>query len=232
MDRLEAAFAVFDIVRLDHFRAFHDYWRVPADAETARKGAWVLGPDMDFFRAAAHRFGNARLIAEDLGDIDEGVRTLLDNSCLPGMAVLQFAFGGDGNNPYLPHNHKPNQVLYAGTHDNDTSRGWYEKQSGPAQDQLRRYLRVNGQDISWDLVRACYRSVARLAIVTAQDLLQLGSEARMNTPGTAMGNWQWRLTPGQLEQLFVHADYLREIAALYGRLPVEKKSTTDEKNGK
>ena len=223
LERLRAAFDIFDIVRLDHFRAFHDYWSIPADAKTAKNGEWLLGPDLDFFRKVRETFGNAKLIAEDIGDIDEGVRTLLAGSGLPGMAVLHFAFSNEPANSYLPHNHLPNQVLYAGTHDNDTSRGWYEKQTAPSQDQLRRYLRISGQDIAWDLVRECYRSVAKLAVVSAQDLLSLGSEARMNTPGTSMGNWQWRMTAYQFEQLYVHSAYLHELGWLYGRLPVDKK---------
>ncbi|HNX05469.1 MAG TPA: 4-alpha-glucanotransferase, partial [Opitutales bacterium] len=222
MERLRASFDIFDIVRLDHFRAFHNYWSIPAGAKTAKTGKWLLGPDLDFFRKVRAQFGNARIIAEDLGDIDEGVRQLLAASGLPGMSVLHFAYSCEPANAYLPHNHIANQVLYAGTHDNDTSRGWYEKLAPASQDQLRRYLRISGQDVSWDLVRECYRSVARLAVVSAQDILSLGSEARMNTPGTSMGNWQWRMSAYQFEQLQVHQTYLHELASLYGRLKVEK----------
>jgi 4-alpha-glucanotransferase len=228
LKRLEAAFEVFDIVRLDHFRAFHNYWRVPADSKTACTGEWILGPDMDFFRALKERFPNPRLIAEDLGFIDDGVRLLLTNSGLPGMGVLHFGYDGDNENLNLPHNMKANQVLYAGTHDNNTSRGWYEDLSANAQDQLRRYLRIDGRDVAWDLVRECYGSVPRLTIVCAQDLLSLGSEARMNIPGTSMGNWQWRMTQHQFEDLFSHAAYLNELAWLYGRLQNEKKPAKQE----
>ncbi len=237
MERLRAAFDIFDVVRLDHFRAFHDYWNVPADALTARKGEWLYGPGLDFFKKVREVFGNVPLIAEDLGDIDEGVRELLRATGLPGMAVLHFAFSCEPENVYLPHNHLQNQVLYAGTHDNDTSRGWYETLPPQAQDQFRRYFHVSGADVAWDMIRACYASTARLAVVTAQDLLSLDTRARMNIPGTfgtdkrvetdgvKIGNWQWRLTPDQFAQMLAHAPYLKEIGWLYGRLPVVKKTT-------
>lgn len=217
MERLDASFAIFDVVRLDHFRAFHNYWSVPATAPTACTGEWLLGPDMDFFKAVKNRFENPRLIAEDLGLIDDGVRLLLKNSGLPGMGVLHFGFDCENENLNLPHNMQANQVVYAGTHDNNTSKGWYEGLPPQHQDQIRRYLRISGEDISWDLVRECYHSVAKLAIVTAQDLLSLGSNARMNTPGMALGNWKWRMTAHQFGQLIGHAPYLDEIGWLYGR---------------
>jgi 4-alpha-glucanotransferase len=224
MERLEASFALFDVVRLDHFRAFHNYWCVPAGAKTACTGKWLYGPDMDFFRAVKAKFENPRLIAEDLGFIDDGVRLLLKNSGLPGMGVLHFGFDCETENLNLPHNIVPNEVLYAGTHDNNTSRGWYESLPPSAQDQLRRYLRINGNDVAWDLVRECYHSASRLAIVTAQDLLSLGSGARMNVPGMALGNWKWRMTAHQFDELLGHAGYLDEIAWLYGRRHKEKKT--------
>jgi len=217
MQRLEASFAVFDVVRLDHFRAFHNYWSVPATSKTACTGEWLYGPDMDFFKAVAKRFDNPRLIAEDLGYIDDGVRLLLKNSGLPGMGVLHFGFDCGNENLNLPHNMQTNQVLYAGTHDNNTTKGWYEGLPPSHQDQLRRYLRISGEDVSWDLVRECYHSSARLAVVCAQDLLKLGSEARMNVPGMALGNWKWRMTAHQFDELFGRAGYLDEIAWLYGR---------------
>ncbi len=222
MRRLAANFAMLDVVRLDHFRGFAAYWSVPASAANARKGTWEPGPGLDFFRAVRERFPNARMIAEDLGEIDEPVYRLVDNTGLPGMAVLQFAFDAHPENIHLPHNMRPNQVLYPGTHDNDTTRGWYAGAGALSQDQLRRYFRVNGADVAWDFVRACYGAVPRLAVVTAQDLLALGSEARMNTPGTPSGNWQWRMTQQQFEQLARHTPYLREIAWLYNRLPEEE----------
>jgi 4-alpha-glucanotransferase len=230
MKRLEAAFELFDVVRLDHFRAFHDYWKIPADSKTACVGEWILGPDMDFFKAVKERFGNPRLIAEDLGFIDDGVRLLLKNTGLPGMGVLQFGYDCDGGNLNLPHNMRANQALYAGTHDNDTTRGWYDGLPSPAQDQLRRYLRIDGRDVSWDMIRECYRGVPNLAIICAQDVLSLDSHARMNIPGTSMGNWQWRMTQRQFEELFVHAAYLNEIGWLYGRIRKPKKLPVQSKS--
>ncbi|MFA5257581.1 MAG: 4-alpha-glucanotransferase [Opitutales bacterium] len=223
MDRLEANFEIFDMVRIDHFRAFHNYWRVPADALNARTGEWVLGPGLDFFRAVLDRFPACRLVAEDLGEIDDGVHKLLDGTGLPGMAVLHFAFDGDPANLHLPHNLKANQILYPGTHDNDTTSGWYAELAGIYQDQLRRYLRVSGQDIAWDFIRESYQSVANLTVISVQDILSLGTEARMNEPGTSMGNWQWRMSHVQFEQLMVHAAALKELGWLYGRLPHKKK---------
>ncbi|MBN1404364.1 MAG: 4-alpha-glucanotransferase [Opitutales bacterium] len=219
LDRLAANFGIFDIVRLDHFRAFHNYWKVPADAQTAKNGEWVLGPGMDFFKVVAKRFPNCRIIAEDLGDIDDGVHKLLKDTGLPGMAVLQFAFDGNPHNLHVSHNQKANQVLYPGTHDNDTTRGWYDKLPEVYRDQIRRYLRVSGKDIAWDFIREAYHSVPSLCISSAQDILGLGTDARMNEPGTSMGNWKWRMTQVQFEQLFVHAAALKELAGLYGRLP-------------
>ena len=141
-------------------------------------------------------------------------------SGLPGMAVLQFAFDGDPDNLYLPHNLTPETVLYVGTHDNDVALGWYESASEEVRDNFRRYFNVSGEDAPWDLLRAAYRSVARLAVVTAQDLLALGSEARFNVPGTPSGNWSWRLTQNQFIQLRLETtNYLREQAEITGRLP-------------
>ncbi|HZP61369.1 MAG TPA: 4-alpha-glucanotransferase [Opitutaceae bacterium] len=219
--RLRANFELYDVLRLDHFRGFDTYWSVPAGAATAKAGAWKKGPGLDFFRAVAARFPDARIIAEDLGEPADSVTELLAATGLPGMAVLQFAFGDKADNPYLPHNHRRNAVIYPGTHDNDTARGWYASAGEPVRDHVRRYLRISGNEISWDFLRAAYASVCRLAIVPLQDLLSLGSEARLNTPGTEAGNWQWRFRAPQLEKLQNEsAAYLREMAALYGRLPI------------
>lgn len=218
MRRLRHNFALCDAVRLDHFRAFWDYWEIPADAVDARSGQWREGPQHAFFETLRRELGAVRLIAEDLGEISSGVRTFLHELGLPGMAVLQFAFDGqDPNNLFLPHNLVPNSVVYTGTHDNDTTLGWYEKASPEAQDQLRRYLRVSGEDIVWDLLRAAFRSVSRIAIVPMQDLLVLGSGQRMNTPGVAGGNWRWRMTQEEFARQRASAGYFRELTWLYGR---------------
>lgn len=218
LDRLAANFALYDVVRLDHFRGFETYWRIPADAPDARTGTWAKGPALDFFKAVRHRFPDGQLIAEDLGEITPAVRDLLAATGLPGMAILHFAFDGSAENAYLPHNLQPNLALYPGTHDNDTTVGWYHGAPSAVQDRVRRYLHCSGEEISWDLVRASYRSVARLVVVALPDLLSLGSEARLNTPGVAAGNWQWRYRREDLESLRgPTADYLRDIAHLYGR---------------
>ena len=134
------------------------------------------------------------------------------------MAVLQFSFGGDADNLYLPHNHQANSVVYAGTHDNDTTLGWYATADEKTRDHVRRYLRISGQEVGWDFIRASYESVANLSVVTLQDLMSLGSAARFNTPGKSQGNWTWRYRPGELELLRDHAgSHLRDLAALYGR---------------
>ena len=218
LERLRKNFELYDIVRLDHFRGFHDYWSVPAGAEDAREGQWHAGPGLDFFKKVRKAFPDGCLIAEDLGDLSDGVFELRDNTGLPGMAILQFAFGGDGDNLYLPHHHTRNLVVYPGTHDNDTTRGWYEKLDESARDHIRRYLRVSGDEIAWDFIRAALRSPARLAIIPLQDLMNLGSEARMNVPGRAEGNWQWRFQYKDLEKLKNKSgDYLRELAELNAR---------------
>lgn len=218
IERLRANFALCDIVRIDHFRAFDTYWSIPADAKTAKTGEWRQGPGLAFFHAVKAALPDARLIAEDLGDLFESVRELRDACGLPGMTILQFAFGGDASNLYLPHNLAANAVVYPGTHDNNTTLGWYRSASAKEQDYVRRYLRVDGREIGWDFVRAAYASVSRLAIFPLQDLLSLGGEARFNTPGVAAGNWQWRYADDQLVALGRQSSaYLKDLGELYGR---------------
>ncbi len=218
LERLRANFALCDVVRIDHFRGFEAYWAVPAGAPTARSGKWVAGPGLDFFRAVRAAMPDAKLIAEDLGLLTPATIALRDATGLPGMAVLQFAFGGAADNLYLPHNHRANTVIYPGTHDNDTTLGWYASTDETTRDHVRRYLRVGGNEVGWDFIRAAYESVANLAVVSLQDLLSLRSEARFNTPGKPQGNWNWRYRPEQLRALHENsAAYLGELAALYGR---------------
>jgi len=218
LDRFKASFELYDVIRIDHFRGFESYWSIPADAETASEGKWVKGPGIDFFKAVKKSFPKARIIAEDLGLITPEVIELLEGTGLPGMAVLQFAFGMGNDNFYLPHNIKRNSVVYSGTHDNDTSLGWYESADEQTQDHFRKYFDVSGEFAGWDLMRAAYRSVANLAVVPMQDLLSLGNEARMNRPGFALGNWQWRYHTWQLESLRNESlEYLRYLADLYRR---------------
>jgi len=218
LDRLRANFELYDIVRIDHFRGFDTYWSIPADAANARTGTWEQGPGLDFFKAVRAALPDAKLIAEDLGELAPSVITLREATGLPGMAILQFAFGGGADNLYLPHNHRANSVIYPGTHDNDTTLGWYASIDELTRDHVRRYFRVSGREIGWDFIRAAYASVARLAVIPLQDMFTLGSEARFNTPGRSQGNWTWRYRPEQLRALRDGAStYLRELAALYGR---------------
>ena len=218
LERLRANFALYDVVRIDHFRGFEAYWSVPAGAATARNGKWVPGPGLDFFRAVRNALPDAKLIAEDLGLLTPATIALRTGTGLPGMAVLQFAFGGGADNLYLPHNLRANTVIYSGTHDNDTTIGWYRSADEKTRDHVRRYFRISGDEIAWDFIRAAYGSVANLAIVPLQDLLSLGSEARFNTPGKSQGNWSWRYRPDQLRKLHEQsAPYLRDLASLCGR---------------
>lgn len=218
IERMRAAFALYDLVRIDHFRGFDTYWRIPLPAENARAGEWRPGPGLALFRAIHAALPEARIIAEDLGDLTPGVHALRDACGFPGMLVLQFAWGGDAGNAYLPHHAAPNSVIYPGTHDNDTTLGWYRGASEHERDFARRYLRVSGAEISWDFIRAVYACTSRLAIYPLQDVFSLGSEARFNTPGKPEGNWQWRYDAAQLEQHFGGTTaYLRALAQLYAR---------------
>jgi 4-alpha-glucanotransferase len=216
--RLRASFDLYDVVRIDHFRGFDAYWRIPFPAKTARNGTWTPGPGLDFFRSVQAAFPEARIIAEDLGVLTPAVVQLREETGLPGMAILQFAFGSDAKNLYLPHNLVSNGVIYPGTHDNDTSLGWYDAAPERDRDHVRRYLRVSGREAGWDFIRAAYGAVSNLAVIPMQDIFSLGSEARFNSPGQPAGNWQWRYRASQLEGLTDGTTaYLKELAALYGR---------------
>lgn len=212
--RLRAVLEMVDIIRLDHFRGFAGYWEVPAGEPTAVKGRWVAGPGADFFEAVRQALGDLPLIAEDLGEITPDVVELRDRFALPGMKILQFAFSGP-DNPFLPHHYTPHCVVYTGTHDNDTARGWYESAPEAEKDFARRYLRVDGSDFAWDLIRAGWRSVAVFALAPMQDLLSLGTEARMNYPSRLGGNWEWRMTEAALSPSLQQA--LHELNTLYSR---------------
>ena len=214
--RFRAVLETVDIVRIDHFRGFQAAWHIPAQEETAERGTWVETPGRELFAAVRAALGPFPVIAEDLGLITPEVHALRRELGFPGMKVLQFAFGGGADNPYLPHNHEPDSAVYTGTHDNDTTVGWYASLDERTRDHVRRYLAVDGNDIAWDLIRAALASVARIAVVPVQDVLALGSEARMNFPGRPHGNWSWRLRPGQLTP--AHAARLRALTELYGRL--------------
>jgi len=218
VQRLKASLALFDMVRIDHFRGFEAYWSVPAEEETAINGRWVKGPDAKLFDAFRAAFGGELpIIAEDLGIITPEVEKLRDDYGLPGMKILQFAFGGDASNPYLPHNHIPNCIVYTGTHDNDTTNGWFYAEAPEEAERTHamQYLACPWDAFHKSLNRAALASPAALAVLPLQDLLGLGSDARMNTPGTALGNWEWRATQRQLDE--APWDELGFQLRLYGR---------------
>ena len=214
IERLRQALRFADAVRMDHFRGFAAGWTVPAGAETAIGGEWVPGPGHRLFDAVRAALGDVALVAEDLGVITDDVRELLANVGIPGMKVLQFGFSED-DSEHLPHRHSKNSVVYTGTHDNDTARGWFAALSREEKTRVLDYLGGNGSEIEWDLIRAAYESVANTAVVPLQDVFSLGSEARINTPGVAGGNWTWRAAVKDFTP--ERAARLRRLAMLTGR---------------
>jgi 4-alpha-glucanotransferase len=221
LSRFKAVLSQVDIVRLDHFRGFEAYWEVPFGNETAVEGRWVEGPGEDFFRVVKDQLGELPIIAEDLGVITEPVLQMRDNFNLPGMKILQFAFAADPDDSFLPHNYPVNCVAYTGTHDNNTTRGWYEAAPEREQDFCRRYLARSGHDIAWSMIRVLWRSVAAWVLAPMQDILSLSYWARMNYPGTPSGNWCWRMHPDAINEGLI--DRLHETNFLYGRLPQTEK---------
>jgi 4-alpha-glucanotransferase len=231
IQRLRAARELVDIIRLDHFRGFEAYWEVPAGDPTAVNGRWVKGPGTAFFEALQHALGELPIVVEDLGLITAEVRALRECLGLPGMRVLQFAFGGDPHtNEHYPHNYSRDCVVYTGTHDNNTSLGWFREIEAPVSSvspqQMRaeramalKYMGSDGARLHWDLIRLALASVADMAVIPLQDVLGLGSEARMNRPGTAQGNWEWRYAADMLTDEVAHR--LRQLAEIYGRMAVE-----------
>lgn len=215
IERFRAALRSVDIIRIDHFRGFEAYWEVPAQEETAAKGRWVRGPGLPFFETVATALGPLPLIVEDLGLITRRVDELRAALGLPGMRVLQFAFGDDGANPYLPHNYDRNTVVYTGTHDNDTTEGWFDALAEPERARVARYTGLGPERISEKLIRLALGSVAHSAIVPLQDILALGSDARMNVPGIGTGNWDWQASLEQIDP--AHAARLGEMTLLFGR---------------
>jgi len=201
IDRLRAAFDLFDIIRLDHFRGFASYWEVPAGAADATVGRWRKGPGLPFFEVVRKALPEARIIAEDLGYIGAEVVALRREAGLPGMKILQFAYGHDTGNVNLPHFYSPESVAYTGTHDNMTTRGWLEGLPKEIAGRVGEYFQLNGSRSAWPVIRAALGTVSRLAVVPIQDLLDLPASSALNQPGTSQGNWQWRYTDEQLEQL-------------------------------
>jgi 4-alpha-glucanotransferase len=219
IQRLQHNIKLFDLVRIDHFRGLVGYWVVPAGETNAVNGQWVEAPAEDFLNALLRRFPQLPIIAEDLGVITPDVREIMHRFDLPGMKVLLFAFGEDlPTNPYIPHNLEKNCVLYTGTHDNNTARGWFEREATlEVKKRLFHYVgrEVPAEKIHWELIRLSMMSVANMVIIPMQDILGLGEEARMNRPATSQGNWQWQLLQEQLTSSL--AQGLREMTEIYGR---------------
>ncbi len=213
--RVETQRVLFDLIRIDHFRGFEAYWAIPVDEDTAENGTWTPAPGKALFEALLADLGCLPLVAEDLGIITPEVEVLRDTFGLPGMRILQFAFDGEVDNPYLPHNHLENCVVYTGTHDNDTTVGWFAACDERERARVLEYLGHPHEPIPWPLIRQALASVARLAVVPMQDVLALDSAHRMNTPGTSGGNWCWRFDWRQVEPGL--AGRLRHMIGLYGR---------------
>jgi 4-alpha-glucanotransferase len=224
--RVRSMLHLVDILRIDHFRGFAASWEIPGGDTTAERGRWVNAPGRELFTAIRRALGDVPILAEDLGVITPDVERLRDDFNFPGMRILQFAFGGDSKNIDLPHNYHRNVVVYTGTHDNDTTVGWFESKAGagstrkPEEIERERkfcldYLNSDGREIHWDFIRAVLASVGNIAIIPLQDILGLGNDARMNLPNSTNGNWSWRYTTGALTPKV--RDRLKDLTALYGR---------------
>ncbi len=220
ISRFRALLALVDVVRIDHFRGFAANWSVPASAPTAAEGRWERGPGRELFDAVVGKLGTVPIIVEDLGLITPDVVALREELGLPGMAVLQFAFDGDPHNAYLPHSLERNSVVYTGTHDNQTTVGWFQSMPEHVRTEVLAYLGRDGSDIAWDFIRAALNSPAIMAIIPMQDVLRRGDDARMNTPGRPDGNWTWRMRWTDLNAGL--ADGLGLLTHLSGRATAEK----------
>ncbi|MDW7669833.1 MAG: 4-alpha-glucanotransferase, partial [Bacillota bacterium] len=214
--RIKHSFKLYDRLRIDHFRGFQAYWEVDYRSKNAVDGKWVKGPGIDFFNSIKKQLGELDIIAEDLGYLTEEVRNLIKETGYPGMKVLQFAFDGNSNNDYLPHNYRKNAVVYTGTHDNDTTKSWFKKENNVNQKYILDYINIESKkEISWNMIITAWSSTADLAIATMQDFLSLDNEARMNTPSTDGDNWKWRMNENDLnKKLSLQISY---ITRLYGR---------------
>jgi 4-alpha-glucanotransferase len=217
VQRMRLIFELVDVVRIDHFRGFAGYWEIPASEPTAVKGQWRPGPGADLFKAINAALGPMPIIAEDLGVITPDVEVLRRRFQFPGMCILQFAFGGDPGNSFLPHHHECDTVVYPGTHDNDTSIGWWASAGEQERQFARAYLDTDGHDMAWSLIRSACASVADTAVYAMQDVLSLPGDCRMNFPGQSEGWWEWRLQWSQVQDW--HAQRLATLCRLYDRLP-------------
>ena len=214
--RVAHCYELYDIVRIDHFRGFDEYWFVPYGDETAQNGHWCAGPGFELFQEMKRKLGDIRVIAEDLGFLTDTVLQLVKDTGFPGMKVLQFAFGGDANNAYLPHNYKQNCIVYTGTHDNETTVGWYKNLDHWTRGHVDRYLDISrDNDVNWRFIRAALSSVADTAVIPMQDYLGLGNEARMNMPSTLGKNWEWRMKADACTKEL--AEKILEMTKIYGR---------------
>lgn len=229
INRIHHLTQMYNILRIDHFRGFDSYYAIPAGSKTAKVGKWLKGPGMDLFDAMNKKIGPQKIIAEDLGFLTDSVRQLLQDTGYPGMKVLEFGFDSrDGSGAeYLPYNYPQNSYAYAGTHDNDTIRGWFEAIEPEDREYAKQYMQAwDPNTYNWDMMREVVASPSNTAIVQMQDLLNLDSSARMNTPGVASGNWTWRMKKGAFDQAM--KDGLYYLTRLYGRLPAQEKKAKDE----
>jgi 4-alpha-glucanotransferase len=220
IERIKMTLCVADIVRIDHFLGFDAYWEIPASEKTAVHGKWVEGPKAKFFHAVREKLGKLPIIAEDLGLVTPGVIALRDQFDFPGMKVLQFAFAGGPKNPFLPHNYHHNVVAYTGTHDNDTTLGWFASATEREKAFVEKYVGISRTNINWELMRVASYSVADRVVFPFQDVLGYGTEARMNLPGKSTGNWEWRFAWEEVKP--EHAEQLYELTALSNRCPADR----------
>jgi 4-alpha-glucanotransferase len=220
IDRIKSSLVLYDVIRIDHFRGFAAYWAVPYGEETAINGKWIDCPGKDLFDHIRGELGEVPIIAEDLGVITDDVEELRDGFGLPGMKILQFAFDSSEANDYLPHNYPKNCIVYTGTHDNDTIKGWYDSAKAEDKKYVLDYLNTSESDICWDFIRMAMASVASTAIIPMQDILELGTEARMNLPGTTINNWMWRAKHQDFRAAL--AQRMAHLTLLYGRADAKK----------
>jgi 4-alpha-glucanotransferase len=221
--RFSKLFELVDIVRIDHFRGFEAYYSIPGDAETAMTGEWIKAPGEKLFKVVRDKLGELPIIAEDLGIITKEVEELRDKFNFPGIKILQFAFGEGNETKFLPHNHVKNCVVHTGSHDNDTTRGFFEKEKANGSgiyEWAQEYLNYYGDDMCFATIKAAYASVADIVVIPMQDILNLGTEARMNFPSKLGGNWTWRFTWDQINDELVQR--YKRMTEMYERPPKEK----------
>ncbi|WP_300382817.1 4-alpha-glucanotransferase [Clostridium sp.] len=216
IERIKSSLNIFDIIRIDHFRGFESYWSIPYEDDTAINGQWERGPGIELFDAIKKELGEIEIIAEDLGFITQEVREMLDYCGYPGMKVLQFAFDPEGNSEYLPHNYDKNVVVYTGTHDNDTIKGWFNSISEDEREFCKKYTGMKDDDDNWTFIKCAISSIAETSILQMQDILNLDKDARINIPSTLGNNWRWRMKKDDTTDEL--AEKLRTINSLYGRI--------------